>query len=140
MAAGHNWRQLILKNIKPTGKEIGKGAFGRVYEVNYEGMLCAAKELHTILLQYANDQELQKLKIDFLRECLIWSTLRHPCVVQFLGEMIVESTVLCWCFHDVIRSLLSSISSVRATCYGGGENEMQPETTGREVQQYSVKC
>jgi len=95
MAAGHNWRQLILKNIKPTGKEIGKGAFARVYEVNYEGMLCAAKEVHAILLQYANDQELLKLKTDFLRECLVWSTLRHPCVVQFLGELIVESTIFC---------------------------------------------
>jgi len=88
MAAGQNWRQLILRNIKPTGKEIGKGSFGRVYEVNYEGMLCAAKEIHPVLLQCASDYEMQKLKTDFLRECLIWSTLRHPCVVQFLGEFL----------------------------------------------------
>jgi len=85
MAAGQSWRQLILRNVKPTGKEIGKGSFARVFEVNYEGMLCAAKE--AILFQNADEKELQKIKSDFLRECLIWSTLRHPCVVQFLGGL-----------------------------------------------------
>ena len=80
---------LILHGVNPTGKEIGRGAYGRVFEVDYEGTLCAAKEVHTLLLQYAQGGDLQKIKDDFLSECQIWSTLRHPCVVQFLGSVIL---------------------------------------------------
>ena len=75
----------VLHNINLTGVEVGRGAYGRVFEVDYEGMLCAAKEVRPLLLQYAQGDELQKIKDDFLRECEIWSTLRHPCIVQFLG-------------------------------------------------------
>ena len=39
---------LILHGVNPTGKEIGRGAYGRVLEVDYEGTLCAAKEVHAL--------------------------------------------------------------------------------------------
>ena len=84
-----NWGSLVLHGVNPTGKEIGRGAYGRVFEVNYEGTLCAAKEVHALLLQFAQGDDLQKIKDDFLSECQIWSTLRHPCVVQFLGSVIL---------------------------------------------------
>ena len=54
--------------------------------------LCAAKEIHALLLQYAKGNNLQKIKDDFHRECQVWSTLRHPCVVQFLGNVIIISS------------------------------------------------
>ena len=38
---------LILHGVNPTGKEIGRGAYGRVFEVDYKGTLCAAKEVAT---------------------------------------------------------------------------------------------
>ena len=84
-----HWGSLILHGVNPTGKEIGRGAYGRVFKVNYEGTLCAAKEVHALLLQYAQGDDLQKIKDDFLSECQIWSTLRHPCIVQFLGSVIL---------------------------------------------------
>ena len=84
-----SWGSLNLNGVHPTGKEIGRGAYGRVFEVDYEGKLCAAKEVHALLLQYAQGDDLQKIKKDFLSECQIWSTLRHPCVVQFLGNVIL---------------------------------------------------
>ena len=84
-----HWDPLILHGVNPTGKEIGRGAYGRVFEVDYEGTLCAAKEVHALLLQSAQGGDLQKIKDDFLSECQIWSTLRHPCVVQFLGSVIL---------------------------------------------------
>ena len=84
-----NWDSLILHEVNPTGKEIGRGSYGRVFEVGYEGTVCAAKEVHALLLQYAQGDYLQKIKDDFLRECQIWNTLRHPCVVQFLGSVIL---------------------------------------------------
>ena len=86
---------LSLDGINPTGKEIGRGAYGRVFEVSYEGKICAAKEVHQLLLQCAQDgDDFQKIKDDFLNECRIWSTLCHPCVVQFLGLMILASYVI----------------------------------------------
>ena len=80
---------LLLHGVNPTGKEIGRGAYGRVFEVDYEGTLCAAKEVHALLLQYAQGGVLQKIKDNFLSECQIWSALRHPCIVQFLGSVIL---------------------------------------------------
>ena len=70
-----NWSSLalILHEVHLTGKEIGRGAYGRVFEVDYEGTLCAAKEVHALLLQYAQGDDLQKIKDDFLREYQIWS-------------------------------------------------------------------
>ena len=84
-----DWGSLILHEVNPTGKEIGRGAYGRVFEVDYEGTLCAAKEVHALLLKYAQGDDLRKIIDDFLGECQIWSTLRHPCVVQFLGSVIL---------------------------------------------------
>jgi len=76
---------LILYRVNPTGEELGRGAYGRVFEVDNEGTLCAAKEIHSLLLQYSRDNEHSKIKENFLQECHIWSTLRHPFIVQFLG-------------------------------------------------------
>ena len=61
-----NWDSLILHTVNPTEKEIGRGAYGRVFEVDYEGTLCAAKEVHALLLQYVQGDDLQKIKDDFL--------------------------------------------------------------------------
>ncbi|XP_065885541.1 probable serine/threonine-protein kinase DDB_G0271402 isoform X2 [Dysidea avara] len=76
---------LTLYGVNPTGKEIGRGAYGRVFEVDYQGTLCAAKEVHSILLEWSQDEGRRKITTDFLNECQIWSTIRHPCIVQFLG-------------------------------------------------------
>ena len=86
-SAADSWRQLTLCGVKSTGKEIGRGAYGRVFEVKYEGTQYAAKEVHALLLEYAqNDQKaLQNIKDSFFNECHIWSLLEHPCIVQFVG-------------------------------------------------------
>ena len=44
-----NWGALILHGVNSTRKEIDRGAYGRVFEVDYEGTLCAAKEVHALL-------------------------------------------------------------------------------------------
>ena len=81
-----NQDQLILKWVpKSTGKELGRGAYGRVFEVEYGKTRYAAKEVHAILLQHARGEELQHVKDSFLSECHIWGLLQHPCIVQFIG-------------------------------------------------------
>ena len=77
-----------LKKLKPfTKKEIGRGAYGRVFEVEYRKTLCAAKEVHEALLTECSQQEgaLSTIIDNFLRECHIWSLLQHPRIVQFIG-------------------------------------------------------
>ena len=67
-----------------TGRELGRGAYGRIFEVDFHGTLCAAKEIHRALLEHANKDELLKMKNNFLAEYRIWQSLCHPRIVQLL--------------------------------------------------------
>ena len=78
--------------ITCTEEEIGRGSYGRVFKVNYYGTLCAAKEIHSILLENVSRQELERTKSTYLRECRQCCTLRHPNIVQFLGLYYPPST------------------------------------------------
>ena len=46
-----NWGSLIITGVNPWGRKLVVVLMG-VFEVNYEGTVCAAKEIHTLLLQY----------------------------------------------------------------------------------------
>ena len=85
MAAKRQFEGLQLEGVRPTGKELGRGSYGEVVEVDWCNTLCAAKQLHDIFLRTLSQVELNKLMNDFEKECLTWSRLRHPNVVQFLG-------------------------------------------------------
>ena len=65
--------------------EIGRGSYGRVFEVEYGKTRYAAKELHPILLEAASGQGKAKLIAKFLHECQIWSFLHHPRIVEIIG-------------------------------------------------------
>ena len=80
-------RQYQLSNVHPTGTTIGSGSYGNVVEVAIPGALCAAKEVHDILLDSGRipPDSIQKVAQEFVRECKLMSTLRHPHIVQFLG-------------------------------------------------------
>lgn len=77
-------RNYSLKDVHPTGKKIGHGAYGYVEEVEVNGAICAAKKVHRVLLHHRNDG-VENFKQKFFSECVIMSKLRHPHVVQFLG-------------------------------------------------------
>ena len=76
-----------LKEVTPLGgKELGRGAYGRVYAVKYHETICAAKEIHSILVDEVDStEEMPRIVESFLMECRQCSTLRHPNVIQFLG-------------------------------------------------------
>ena len=76
---------LLLKDIKETGEEFGVGAYGRVFAVDYNGIVCAAKEVHSILVCGVSEKEFKATRENFLRECQQCAELRHPNIVQFLG-------------------------------------------------------
>ena len=74
-----------LKEVEDLGEEIGRGAYGVVKKVSLHGTTCAAKDIHAILIHYASDKELERIKKSFLEECVKCSKLFHPNIVQFLG-------------------------------------------------------
>ena len=83
---------LILSGVRETGKEIGVGSYGRVFEVDYCGTKCAAKEVHRIFICEASPGGSKRVKENFLRECQHCAGLRHPNVVQFLGVYYRDGT------------------------------------------------
>ena len=78
-------QDLYLTGIKLNGQNIGVGACGRVYEVEYCGTVCAAKEIHPILVEGVGREEFEAVKKAFLSECVRSGCLSHPNIVHFLG-------------------------------------------------------
>ena len=76
---------LIISNLEFTEMRLGRGADATVYAVEWNGTICAAKRLHGILLEDESPGGADKFINNFEAECLTWSKLRHPGVVQFLG-------------------------------------------------------
>ena len=78
-------QDLTLAGVIPLHEELGRGAYGKVFKVKYCSMICAAKEIHSLLVEAANPEEKRKIKDSFLRECYHCSSLRHPNIVRFIG-------------------------------------------------------
>ena len=74
-----------LRDVTSTGVVLGKGAYGRVIEVYVHGMLCAAKEVHPILVEDVSPVECDLMKRKFMTECICTNRIHHPNVVQVLG-------------------------------------------------------
>ena len=85
MASEEDFKNLELKGITSINEELGRGAYGRVYTVKYCEMICAAKEIHSILVEGVGEAEMHRTIGSFLTECHQCSTLRHPNIIQFLG-------------------------------------------------------
>ena len=80
-------RPFLLANVRLTGTTIGAGSYGSVEEVEIPGAKCAAKKIHPFFQDPTQMPEagIQKASREFVQECQLMSTLRHPHIVQFLG-------------------------------------------------------
>lgn len=89
-------QQFALKNVRLTGRTIGRGAYGSVEEGTMPGAQCAVKKIHDIFQDRAkiSQPELQKMAEKFVKECRLMSTLRHPHIVQFLGVCFLQGSQL----------------------------------------------
>ena len=89
-------RPFVLSDVQFTGTRIGGGAYGRVDEVAIT-VSAAAKTIYNALQESdgsGRDNEVPKAVTEFVRECQLMSTLRHPHIVQFLGVCFVQGSRL----------------------------------------------
>ncbi len=82
---------LVLPNVRPTGRRIGGGAFGTVEELDVDGLLCAGKMLHDLLLEDDNPHT-QNIVDKFVEECSLLAGVHHPHDVQFLGICFLDTS------------------------------------------------
>ena len=47
-------QQYLFTDVRPTGRKLGVGAYGRVEELEVNGLVCAGKRLHETLLEHDN--------------------------------------------------------------------------------------
>ena len=80
-------RSFLLSNVRPTGIIVGSGAYGCVERVMMNGAVCAAKKIHEIFQDRSEIQQedIERATEEFVLECKLMSTLRHPHIVQFMG-------------------------------------------------------
>ena len=89
-------RPFVLSDVQFTGTRIGGGSYGRVDEVAIT-VSAAAKTIYNALQESdgsGRDNEVPKAVTEFVRECQLMSTLRHPHIVQFLGVCFVQGSRL----------------------------------------------
>ena len=88
-------RPFVLSNVRLTGTRIGAGAYASVEEVAIP-VDAAAKKIHEVFLDRTEipDDEIEKAATDFVKECQLMSTLRHPHIVQFMGVCFLQGSRL----------------------------------------------
>ena len=93
-------QDLILAGVSLLDRDLGRGAYGRVFTVSYRGTIYAAKEIHSILITFANQEDKLVIRRNFLQECYYCSKLCHPNIVSFKGVY----------FPDALKALENSFS------------------------------
>ena len=88
-------KPFVLSDVEITGNRIGAGAYGSVEEVVIP-VAAAAKKIHDIFQDRTEipEDEIVKASTQFVRECQLMSTLRHPHIVQFLGVCFIHGSRL----------------------------------------------
>ena len=75
-----NYREVQLFKTET----LGRGAYGVVCRAKCDELPCAAKLLHSIFLGINDPGQSLTLVRTFNRECRLLSSVRHPCIVQYL--------------------------------------------------------
>ena len=116
-------RPFVLSEVQLTGTRIGGGAYGRVDEVAFP-VTAAAKTVYAFLQESDGTvKDLPKAASEFVRECQLMSTLRHPNIVQFLGVTFFSGSRLP---ALVMERLLTSLHDLLAPDMPPPQHTVQP--------------
>ena len=89
VARGRFPADLIIDGVRVRPRVLGRGAYAIVQEALWRGTLVAVKTLHQILVEEGVPGRDQFFR-EFVREWDTLKSLRHPCIVQFLGVCALE--------------------------------------------------
>ena len=104
--AGGDFNHLMIDRVSPTGRVLGSGGFGSVIEVDWNGTVCAAKQLHGAVLESVSPEDVEGVMRSFQHECRTWAKLRHPNIVQFLGIFYSENSSIPWLVLEKLNTSL----------------------------------
>ena len=118
-------RPFVISDVHLTGKNIGSGSYGSVEEVGIPGAICAAKKIHDFFQDRSqvSEVEIARASEQFVVECRLMSTIRHPRIVQFLG--------VCFFPRSRLPALVMQMMSTSL------HEVLDPETEGREEREDS---
>ena len=108
----------IQSTDESVGREIGHGAYTRVFTVKHAGSVCAAKEIHSFLVEGVGEQQIRE---GILRECQHCSVLNHSNIVRFIGISNLHSTVTIMIMELMDQSLYDYINSLPKYDYGSDD-------------------
>jgi len=100
-----------LKDIEFTGKKLGEGGFGVVYEARYKGMPVAVKQ---ILPKYADAKEERDL---MLNEISIMARLRHANICEYFGYVNEPLSIITRWYPSNLFDLIDSGRLTREDCF-----------------------
>ena len=124
-------QQFVLLNVQPTGRRLGTGSYGSVEELLVNGLVCAGKRLHEVLLERDNEG-VGSIERKFFEECQVtprtilvslklYSQANSPLASNFVagdGEDAAPP-------RSAILGLVLS-RGVNAACAGDGADVRQP--------------
>ena len=86
-------REYLIDNAVKTGKRLGSGAYGEIWELLIDGTtLCAGKQLHEVLVDPLNIGT-KVLIARFSSECSLMAQVDHRNIVQFMGVCFTEPSI-----------------------------------------------
>ena len=83
-------QRFVLRNVTLTNNQLGRGSYGCVEELDFNGLICAGKMIYETLIDPRNegaDVMVQK----YYRELELLSTLEHSNIVKFYGICFLEA-------------------------------------------------
>ena len=101
-------RWFELDGVHDTSREVGHGSYAVVKELEYHGLKCVGKKIHSILLESATPHEKAAMLERFAAECELLSGLHHPCIIQFLGVWFEQGSRLPVLVMEYLHTTLSA--------------------------------
>ena len=101
-----------LTGVEAKHRELGRGSYAVVLELDYGGLKCAGKKIHDELLKQGDTSYTVRR---FKDECRLLSQIRHPNIVQFLGVFFQRDEITPILVMEFLPTNLTSCIEVYST-------------------------